>query len=53
MKSDWLLISPYINTAESFIKIMGIKEIIDNLCSFDCYTNSPYSTKGKVLRRVW
>ena len=53
MKSDRLLISPYNNTAGSFIKIMGIKEIIDNLCSFDCYTNSPYSTKGKVLRRVW
>ena len=53
MKSDRLLISPYNNTAGSFVKIMRIKEIIDNLCSFDCYTNSPYSTNGKVLRRVW
>ena len=35
-KSDQQLISPYSNTAESFIKITGIKEMITNLKGFDC-----------------
>ena len=39
--SDQHLISPYNNTSESFIKIMRIKEMITNLRSFDCSTNSP------------
>ena len=34
-KSDQPLISPYSNTAESFIKIMRIKEIIFILWNFD------------------
>ena len=38
--SDQHLISPYNNTSESFIKIMRIKEMITNLRSFDCSTNS-------------
>ena len=35
-KSDQHLISPYSNTAESFIEIMRIKEMIANQGSFDC-----------------
>ena len=34
--SDQYLISPYSNTAASFIKIMWKKEMISNLRSFDC-----------------
>ena len=34
--SDQHLISPNNYTAESFIKIMRIKEIISNLGGFDC-----------------
>ena len=34
--SDQYLISPYNNTAESFIKIMRIRQMITNLRSFDC-----------------
>ena len=34
--SDQYLISPYGNTAASFIKIMWKKEMISNLRSFDC-----------------
>ena len=40
-KSDENLISPCSHTAESFIKIMRIKEMIINLRGFDCVTNSP------------
>lgn len=35
-KSDQHLISPYNVTAESFIKIVRIKEIISNHRTFDC-----------------
>ena len=35
-KSDKYLISPYNKTAESFIKIVRIKEMNANLRSFDC-----------------
>ena len=35
-KSDQHLISPYSNTTELFIKIVGIKEMITNLRSFGC-----------------
>ena len=35
LKSDQHVISPYSNTAESFIEIMRIKEMITNLRSFD------------------
>ena len=35
-KSDQHVISPYSNTAESFIKIMRIKEMIANPKSYDC-----------------
>ena len=47
-KSDQHLISPYSNVAESFIKILRKKEVIANLRSFDCNTNSPcqYQKKG-------
>ena len=40
-KNDQHLISPYSDTADSVIKIMRIQEMITNLRSFDCYTNSP------------
>ena len=36
LKIDKHLISPYSNTAESFTKIMRIKEIIFKLWNFDC-----------------
>ena len=36
LKSDQHVIPPYNNTAESFIEIMKIKEMIVNLRSFDC-----------------
>ena len=35
-KSDQHVISPYSNTAESFIKIMRRKEMIANPKSYDC-----------------
>ena len=35
-KSDQNIISPYCNPAESFIKIVRIKEMIANLRSFYC-----------------
>ena len=40
-KSDQHPNSPYSNTAESFIIIMRIKEMIANLRWFDCKTNFP------------
>ena len=48
-KSDQHLISPYINTVESFIMIVRIKEIIANLRSFDFYTNSPCQYQRKCV----
>ena len=47
--SDQHLISPYNNTSESFIKIMRIKEMITNLRSFDCSTNSPSQQQRTCL----
>ena len=35
-KGDLHLIPPYSNTAESFIKIIRIKEMVTILSSFDC-----------------
>ena len=34
-KNDQRLISPYINVAESLIRIMRIQEMISNLINFD------------------
>ena len=48
-KSDQHLISPYINTVESFIMIVRIEEIIANLRSFDFYTNSPCQYQRKCV----
>ena len=42
LKRDQHLISPYINAAGSFIKIMRMKKVIANLRGFDCYMNSPF-----------
>ena len=36
LKSDQHLISPHNNSAESFINVLRIKEMITNLRSFDC-----------------
>ena len=47
--SDQHLISPNNNTSESFIKIMRIKEMITNLRSFDCSTNSPSQQQRTCL----
>ena len=54
-KSDELLTSPYINTAVSFMKIMRILEMITNIRSFDCYTNSSCHHQRKCVesQRVW
>ena len=43
-------ISPYSDTAESFRKIMRIKEMIANLESFDCKTYSPSVLKEKYWK---
>ena len=40
--SDKHLISPYIITPESHIKVTRIKEMITNEEALDCDTNSPY-----------
>ena len=50
-KSDQHLISPYGNTAESFIKIMRIKGKITNQRSFDCSTNSPCQHPRKCTEK--
>ena len=41
-EKDQHLISPNSNMAESFVKIMRIKEMIIIQRSFDCKTNSPH-----------
>ena len=50
-KNDQHLISPYINTVESFIMIVRIKEMIVNLRSFDFYTNSPCQYQRKCVEK--
>ena len=50
-KCDQHLISPYSNTAESFIKVMRIKEIITNQRFFDFYSNSPFWNQRKPLEK--
>ena len=51
--SDQHLISPYSKTTVLFIKIMRIKEMVANLRSFDCLTNSPCRYQRKCKRAVW
>lgn len=46
-KSDQHRISPFPLIAESFIKMMRIKEMIANLTSFDCVANSPFHYQKK------
>ena len=46
--SDQHLISPHSNTAESFIKVMKIKEMMSNLRSFDCQQILLASTKENL-----
>ena len=50
-KSDQHVISPYSNTAESFTRIMRIKEMIANLKSYDCKTNSPCQYQRKCIAK--
>ena len=50
-KSDQHLISPYSNTAKSFIKIMRIKEMITNTRSFDLQINSPCQYQKKQIEK--
>ena len=45
------MISPYSNTAESFIRIMRIKEMIANLKRYDCKTNSPCQYQRKCIAK--
>ena len=47
--SDWHLISPYIITPESNIKVRRIKEMIINWRSIVCSTNSPCQLLGKCI----
>ena len=49
-KNDQHPISPDSDTAESFRKIMRIKEMIANLESFDCKTYSPSVQKEKYWK---
>ena len=46
-KSDQHLTSPYSNTAESFTKLMRIKEMITNLRSIDLQMNSLFQYHKK------
>ena len=46
-KSDQHLTSPYSNTAESFTKLMRIKEMITNLRSIDLQMNSLFQYQKK------
>ena len=50
-KSNKHLISPNRNTAESFIKVMRIKEMITNLRSFYFLTNSPLQYQKKCIEK--
>ena len=51
-KSNKHLISPYRNTAESFIKVMRIKEMITNLRSFYFLTrHSPFQYQKKCIEK--
>ena len=50
-KSDQYLISPYSKNAESFIKIMRIKEMIANLTSFDLQMNSSCQYHKKHVKK--
>ena len=50
-ESDQHLISPYSNLAESFIKVMRIKEMITTQRSFHCETNSPCQYQRKCLKK--
>ena len=51
-KSDQHLISPYNNTAEFFIYIMRIKEMIVNPKSFDCYMYSPCKHQRICIEKI-
>ena len=48
-QSDQHLISPYINTAQSFTKITKIEEMIINLRSYNYVTNSPCQYQRKCI----
>ena len=48
--SDQHIISPYINIAESFMKITRIKDEIANLRSLDFRANSPCQYQKKFMK---
>ena len=48
-ESDWHLISPYNISPESNIKIMRIREMINNQRTLDCETNSPFQNLKKCM----
>ena len=48
-KSDQYLISPHSKTAESFTKIMRMKEMLTNLRSFDLQMNSTCQYQKKHI----
>ena len=48
-QSDQHLISPYINTAQSFTEITKIEEMIINLRSYNYVTNSPCQYQRKCI----
>ena len=50
-KSVQHLISPYNNNAESLTEIMRIKEMPDNLRSFDLQLNSPCQNQKKHVEK--
>ena len=52
LKSDQHVISPYRNTAESFIMGKRIKEIIGKVAIFDCYTNFPCQYRSRCVEEV-
>ena len=48
--SDWNLISPYNITPESSINVIRLEEMITNLGTLDCLTNSPYQHLSKCTK---
>ena len=50
---DQRLISPHINTSETFIRIMRINEMIANLRCFDCEKKLSSSVPKEMLKKIW
>ena len=52
-RSDYDLISPWIISTESTMKVMRIKKIIKTKEAHNCHTNSPYQCLKKIQGAVW